>query len=446
MKIQLEEMLLARERRADFQQELLEKHHVTLICLTMNIAGEEKRFGNADRLFDTGVRLIDEQLARHRVTATFRAVRDYSTGLEGYWAVDFPPETIKCMMVQIEDAFDAARLFDIDVLDAGGEKLSRRDTGAPPRRCLICDDAAAACARSRRHGLDAVGQRTRQLIDDYLDGAKADHIAGLAVRSLLTEVCITPKPGLVDRANAGAHRDMDIFTFVNSAASLAPYFKACALKGIRSAALSPAQLFLSLRYIGQCAEADMFSATRGVNTHKGAVYSMGILCAAAGRLSTKAPTPEQLCLLCAEMTADEAKNDLKQIEQTGAQTAGGRLWMQYGIAGIRGEAASGFESVRAISLPVLQTLLGEGYSLNDAGAIALLHLMANATDTNVIARAGIERQKALQATLLALLKKTPHPPIALLDTLDADFIAENISPGGCADLLAVTLMLYFLCE
>ena len=447
MRVQLEEMLLARERRSDFQRALSEKYHAPLICLTMNIAGEEKRFESADRLFAAGVRLIDEQLRRHHVKTAFHTVCDYNTGLEGYWAVNFSAEAIKALMVQIEDAFDAARLFDIDVLDTEGEKRSRSDMGAPPRRCLICGEQAAACARSRRHGLDAIEQRPRQLIADYLDNAAANRIAGLAVKSLLYEVCVTPKPGLVDRANAGAHRDMDIFTFVDSATALTPYFKACALKGARSAALTPAQLFSSLRYIGQCAEAEMFTATGGVNTHKGAIYSMGILCAAAGRLSAAdSVTPEQLCMLCAEMTESETTHDLKKIEQAGAETVGGRLWTQYGIAGIRGEVASGFLSVRNISLPLLQALLADSYSLNDAGTIALLHLMAGATDTNVISRAGIERQKTLQASLLALLEKTPRPAAEVLNALDADFIAENISPGGCADLLAITFMLHFLCE
>ncbi len=447
MRVQLEEMLLARERRSDFQRALSEEYHTPLICLTMNIAGEQKRFESADRLFAAGVRLIDEQLRRHHVAPVFQTVCDYNTGLEGYWAVDFPAGAIKKRMVEIEDAFEAARLFDIDVLNTEGEKLSRSDMGAPPRRCLICGDVAAACARSRRHGLDAVEQRTRQLIADYLDNAAADRIAGLAVKSLLYEVCVTPKPGLVDRANAGAHRDMDIFTFVDSATALTPYFKACALKGVRSAGLTPAQLFASLRYVGQCAEADMFAATRGVNTHKGAIYSAGILCAAAGRLwAAGGMTPEQLCALCAEMTGPETADELKKIQESGAETTGERLWTQYGIAGIRGEVASGFLSVRGISLPVFQALLAEGYSLNDAGAIALLYLMANATDTNVISRAGIARQKTLQASLLALLEETPRPKPSVLKALDADFIAENISPGGCADLLAVTFMLHFLCD
>ncbi|WMJ83572.1 triphosphoribosyl-dephospho-CoA synthase CitG [Oscillospiraceae bacterium LTW-04] len=447
MKVQLEEMLLARERRAAFQQELLLKYSAPLICLTMNIAGENKRFESADRLFDAGVRLIDEQLRRHNVEVAFRIIFDYNTGLEGYWAVNFSDNAIKKMMVQIEDAFDAARLFDIDVLNSEGEKLSRSDFGAPPRRCLICGDQAAACARSRRHGLDAIEQRTKQLIEDYLDNETAEHIAGLAVKSLLYEVCVTPKPGLVDRANAGAHRDMDIFTFMDSATALTPYFKACALKGARSGDLSPAQLFASLRYIGQRAESDMFGATGGVNTHKGAIYSMGILCAATGRLWAKGkPTPEQLCLLCAEMTGAETTNDLKKIEQAGARTAGERIYAQHGISGIRGEVAAGFPSVRDISLPVFKALLAEGYSLNDAGAIALIHLMAKATDTNVISRVGVARQKTLQEALFSLLEKTPHPELAVLQTLDADFIAENISPGGCADLLAFTFMLHFLCE
>lgn len=447
MRVQLEEMLLARERRAAFQQDLLLKYNAPLICLTMNIAGENKRFESADRLFDTGVRLIDEQLHRHNARVAFRTLFDYNTGLEGYWAVDFSVVAIKKMMVQIEDAFDAARLFDIDVLNTEGEKLSRSDFGAPPRCCLICGEQAAACARSRRHGLDAIEQRTRQLIADYLDNETAEHIAGLAVKSLLYEVCVTPKPGLVDRANAGAHRDMDIFTFVDSSTALTPYFKACAFKGARSGDLSPAQLFGSLRYIGQCAESDMFGATGGVNTHKGAIYSMGILCAAAGRLWAKGNlTPERLCLLCAEMTGAQTASDLKNIEHTGAQTAGERIYAQFGIAGIRGEVAAGFPSVLSISVPVFKASLAEGYSLNDAGAIALIHLAAKATDTNVISRAGVARQKSLQESLSSLLEKTPRPELAVLKTLDVDFIAENISPGGCADLLAITFMLHFLCE
>lgn len=447
MKVQLEDMLQARERRAAFQQELLLKYNAPLICLTMNLAGENKRFESADRLFSAGVRLIDEQLRRHNVQAAFDTVCDYSTGLEGYWAVNFPASAIKRMMIQIEDAFDAARLFDIDVLDTKGEKLSRTHLGGLPRRCLICGDEAASCARSRRHGLDSIEQRTRQLITDYLDSETADHVAALAVKSLLYEVCVTPKPGLVDRANAGAHRDMDIFTFVDSATALTPYFKACALKGARSGNLSPAQLFASLRYIGQCAETDMFGATGGVNTHKGAIYSMGLLCAAAGRLSASgSPTPEQLCLLCAEMAGQQTANDLQKIECAGAQTAGERIYVQYGIAGIRGEVAAGFPTVRDISLPVFRAMLAEGRSLNDAGAVALIYLMAQATDTNVISRAGVERQKALKESLCALLEKTPRPGLGVLKALDADFIAENISPGGCADLLAITLMLHFLCS
>ncbi|HWP50864.1 MAG TPA: triphosphoribosyl-dephospho-CoA synthase CitG [Clostridia bacterium] len=447
MTVQLEDMLQARERRAAFQQDLLLKYKAPLICLTMNIAGENKRFENADRLFSAGVRLIEEQLRRHHIKTAFSTVCDYNTGREGYWAVAFSAETIKKMMVQIEDAFDAARLFDIDVLNADGEKLSRSEMGGLPRRCLLCGEMAASCARSRRHGLDAIEQRTRQLIADYLDNETADHIAALAVKSLLYEVCVTPKPGLVDRANAGAHRDMDIFTFVNSATALVPYFKACALKGVRSEALSPAELFAALRYIGQCAETDMFDATGGVNAHKGAIYSVGILCAAAGRRSASGSlTPEQLCLLCAEMTGLETASDLKKIECTGAQTAGERIYAQYGIAGIRGEVAAGFPSVREISLPVFGSLLEDGYTLNDAGAVALLYLIAKATDTNVISRAGEERQRTLQQSLSALLEKTPRPGMEVLAALDADFISENISPGGCADLLAITFMLHFLCS
>lgn len=127
-----------------------------------------------------------------------------------------------------------------------------------------------------------------------------------ALLSLLLEVSSSPKPGLVDRFNCGAHRDMDFFTFMESSAALSGYFVKCALLGTEFQGDHPKELFRRLRPVGIAAERTMFQATGGVNTHKGLVFSLGILCAAAAHLmavlETELLDAEELCGLIANMT------------------------------------------------------------------------------------------------------------------------------------------------
>ena len=108
-------------------------------------------------------------------------------------------------------------------------------------------------------------------------------MARTALKSLLYEVSVTPKPGLVDRDNPGAHGDMDYYSFIDSAAALAPYFSRCAALG-RDSLCEPGEVLTRLRPLGLEAEEAMKQATGGANTHKGLIFSLGILCAAAGRL------------------------------------------------------------------------------------------------------------------------------------------------------------------
>ena len=145
----------------------------------------------------------------------------------------------------------------------------------------------------------------------------AEIIGELAVRALRIEAAVTPKPGLVDRENSGAHDDMDYPLFLASSAALQPCFIACAKAGIDGYKKNPAQLVPILRRIGRCGETAMYAATKGVNTHKGAIFSMGILCCALGMLVARATkgkaavvrntaaylTETELQALCAALSA-----------------------------------------------------------------------------------------------------------------------------------------------
>ena len=145
------------------------------------------------------------------------------------------------------------------------------------------------------------------------------------------------------------------------------------------------------------------------------------------------------------MTTDAVAADWAAMKDLPAEklTAGQRLYRQFGLAGIRGEVAAGLPGVTDVGLPALRRALAAGKSLNDAGAIALLHLIARGTDTNMAARGGPALAREAAEKVRDLLSRDPMPDMAEIAALDRWFIENNLSPGGCADLLATA---YFLRE
>lgn len=115
----------------------------------------------------------------------------------------------------------------------------------------------------------------------------AEEVVSAVERALLTEVRLTPKPGLVDIRNAGAHWDMDLASFEASTAVVAPWMEKFFIMGHDTAAVAPEQVLMMLRPVGMACENDMLEATGGVNTHRGAIFAFGLLSAAAGRLVSK---------------------------------------------------------------------------------------------------------------------------------------------------------------
>ena len=438
----LTEILLARENRVRKQQELLQTYQKPLLCFTMNIPGPVKLDRDISIGFSVGNWLLADALRSTR--ALHKEEHREITGCEAYYVVDLPARQLKQIALDLEDTHPIGRLFDMDVLDVDGKKLSREDMGYPRRTCLICDEDAAVCARSRAHGLEQLQDRTGFLL--YLAARQwmTEYIAVRAFLALHQEVSTTPKPGLVDRNNTGSHRDMGMRHFFSSANALRPFFCRFAETGFLTRDDAPTETFQKLRPIGLEAETAMLKATHGVNTHKGAIFSLGLLCAAAGRLSPELWSSQRLLAECAAMTVGVTAQDFAGITAENAQTNGERLYAQYGITGVRGQAEAGFPEVLHTGLPILRKGLEKGLSLNDAGAIALLHLLAATDDTNLISRSDRQTQLAIRQQIHALLEKDPFPALSVIEDLDRDFIQRNLSPGGTADLLAITYFLYFL--
>lgn len=326
----------------------------------------------------------------------------------------------------------------MDVIDVDGRMLKR----PTERGCIVCGAPGRVCAAGRLHSVQKLQEVTTKIFTDYFAQSDSERIAALAVQSLIDEVNTTPKPGLVDRRNNGSHHDMDISTFTKSAAALEPYFQNCVKIGQQSAAQTPEETFALLRAAGLSAEKEMYTATGGVNTHKGIIYTLGILCGALGRLwspETPIAPVHHLFDECAQMAKLSVASDIAAFD---GSTAGQRLYLNHGIPGIRGEVAAGLPSVKNISLPAYQNGLRAGLSANDSGAIALLHLIAEVKDTNLYHRGGVEGAEFAANAARILLQGNELPRTEQLEALDDTFIAKNLSPGGCADLLAVTYFVH----
>lgn len=440
----LQEILDARENRAQKQRQLLAHYQKPLVCFTMNIPGPTKLDRDISVGFFVGTQLLEKLLPEKNLL--YRNLQYSLTGCEGYYAVDMPPAVLKKLAISVEDTDPIGRLFDIDVLDTDGRKLTREELGFHRRKCLVCDQDAVICAGRRAHGLDLLLERTRHLLRSAAEQQLPESIAELAWLSLNRELSTTPKPGLVDRNNTGAHKDMDFNHFVASATALRPYFARFAAEGYHTCNEDPKQTFRRIRSIGKEAEQAMYRATGGVNTHKGAIFTLGLLCAAAGRISPEHWTPETLCAQCAEMTAGITAQDFAGITEETAKTVGERLYVQYGITGIRGQAEVGFPAVCKTGLPVLKKGLQQGLSLNDSGCATLLHLLTAIDDTNLIHRSDRQTQLQVKERIHTLLTKDPYPSIAAIEALDREFIEKNLSPGGSADLLAMTYFLHSIIQ
>lgn len=438
----LEEILLRREERVREQRELLRQGGECLVSFTMNIPGARKRFPLASDGFQEGCTVLKAQLPPEVLLAERYVSGD--TGDEAMFLLAGRAEKIKRLTVGLEERHPLGRLWDMDVLDREGKSLSRTALGLPQRTCLVCGKAAKFCARSRSHDMELLFHCAADLLERYFCDRAADMIAACAGRALLAEVSVTPKPGLVDRANSGSHTDMDYFTFLDSAAVLTPWFRTFFCLGWDNAHLPEAEQFAKLRWAGLEAERAMFAATGGVNTHKGLIFSMAVLCGAMGRARAGRQGPvrlEQLLESCARLGSCA----LADLDRASSETAGLRCYRDHRITGIRGEAAGGFPSVLAHGLPVLREWLGRGAALNDAAAAALLSLIGSVTDTNMIHRGGLEEAERRKREAAELLRRvTTRTLRSRLEELDREYIRRNLSPGGCADLLALTLMFHFL--
>lgn len=266
--------------------------------------------------------------------------------------------------------------------------------------------------------------------------------------ALMGEVYTTPKPGLVDRADTGAHTDMDVHTFELSSEAITPYLSRMFYCGTQWIG-TPEELFGEIRKIGVQAERAMFEATDGVNTHKGLIFTLGILCAAAGNCyqTTRCFDTDRILELAAEMTEKPLEEEFRKMESREPQTHGELLYRKYGEKGIRGEAQKGFPIIRNVALPTLRSTRMLGLDANRSNITVLLAVMSELNDTNVWSRGSYEEMEWLKQKASELLKQGGAffaSGATRVQELNELCIQKNLSPGGAADILAASLFLYYL--
>lgn len=441
--VTLEMMLSCRENRVRIQQSLIAEYKRPVISFCMNTAGPIKTGVLIRRAFRCGLRRLEGSILASGAKILCRQVQDNITGPEAFYCVGFDVLALKGIACDVEDRDSLGRLFDVDVIDTDGSKIERTQTGRPERLCLLCSNSAKICSSRRLHTVEQLQKKTEEIIRNTVPGEEADLVASTAVKSLLYEVCVTPKPGLVDRNNSGSHRDMDIYTFMGSAAALFPYFRKAYLLGLESQ--DPRCCFRALRKEGLEAERTMFLETGGINTHKGAVFTMGIVCAAAGICASEDNNcTDSILNTCASMTEGITGSDLKGLKEKDCKTKGQKLFVRHGITGIRGEMEKGLPSVRT-ALSYLESRLEAKDSIETAGAKTLYRIMSCIDDTSLIARGGIEKAAFVKKDAQAKLE-AEDVTTGYLEELDRTFTQQNLSPGGAADLLAVCFFLHFLKE
>ncbi|MNR83537.1 2-(5''-triphosphoribosyl)-3'-dephosphocoenzyme-A synthase [compost metagenome] len=267
------------------------------------------------------------------------------------------------------------------------------------------------------------------------------HTAMCAIRSLHAELVLYPKPGLVSPVDNGSHSDMDAELFMRSLFALRHYFRHMAYAGAQA---SP---FDRLKDLGLQAERRMLNATGGINTHRGAIFSLGMLCAAAGYCHA----------LSLALTSDNLRHVIRQ--QWGAAlhdhaspsvaklSNGIRVAHLYAVNGARAEGAQGFPAVFEIGLPQLLQSIDAGSTASAAQLDTLFSLMAGMTDTNIYHRGGADGAALVRLAAQDYLQLggSRHPDsCATAVACHQLFVSRNLSPGGAADMLSASWLVYQL--
>ena len=347
---------------------------------------------------------------------------------------------IKNVCENFEQDHPLGRFIDADLNDQNGVSV----TSDKLKLCFFClERPAIECRRENAHDHEELRSFMFPKMAGYSrqkeEVSLLKNLAALAQRALLYEISLTPKPGLVDKFSNGSHQDMNYLTFINSIAAISPWFGELASEGFSFRDNDLTKALPIIRKIGLQMESAMFEAANNANTQKGIIFLMGLSLFACGKLYSQC---DQFSIEKFRFTISSICKDLVRKEMADKsrldKSHGEDVFLKYGFSGARGEAESGFQTVFEFGLP---QLTGAAELSEELMIKCFLAIASNNNDTNILYRSNpgvLSEFKKLCKNALEDFNDDNY-------SLVIDFCKnENISPGGSADLLAVTIFVWSL--
>lgn len=266
-----------------------------------------------------------------------------------------------------------------------------------------------------------------------------------ATEAMIYEVSCFPSFGLVSPVSSGSHTDMDYFTFIDSTTALNRYFLEMASAGYSNNPTD--EIFAHARKIGEKAEKAMFTKTNGVNTHKGMIFVLGLGITASSKILYDGEDFNEISKLIKNMTTGIVESELKNLSTKTNLTHGEKIFLEYGISGVRGEAELGFPIVFDYALDLYDS--NKELGQNNRLVQSLLGIMSRCKDTTILHRHDYDTLLNLQKNSESLINLGGFnnlDNISEINNLNYHNEKNGISPGGCADLLALTVFISKLKE
>ena len=339
-----------------------------------------------------------------------------------YFVIDENGLLVKRKMIEIEESNTLGRLIDIDVYN--NKSYSRTDLLEERRKCLLCNNEAVICARTKAHSETDIKLKMRNIVENYLH----DYILNITMRSIYNELELYPKFGLVSHIDAGCHTDMDYETFLKSAFAIKKSIGEYIAAGFNESIDIEGLVKMGLK-----AEKRMFEVTNNVNTYKGLIFLMGLFL----------PSITQTIMLDESSTylSDQIKDIAKTVigdyydnlNNKNTLSHSDKIYLNHGIKGVREEALNGLNII--FTLPSLDLNIDASY--HDY----LFLLMRDLTDTTIIHKTNLETLHEVQHQMAEIMSKGGYTKnIEFIHSLSEDYKKRNISPGGSADMLIIKLI------
>lgn len=448
----LEKILNARENRAQQRALFLEQQFNTL-SLSLNIPGYPKSNGLISSFFLEIKNHLINYLQAHRVELIIEKEILILDEAGDFFIVPISKNSkidllkLKKLTENFELTQPLGRLIDVDIFNDVGLPIS----SGKKKPCYFCGEhAAISCMRNQRHTKQEIRDLIFNDIEKNLNNSAKNNciqtLSAFASKAILYEISLSPKPGLVSFKDTGSHNDMHFFTFINSAVSLTPFFNEFCKLGYNYTGKIE-EILPKIRHIGLKAEQEMFKATGNVNTHKGIIFLFGISLFSIAKITSENKIYSDTIFrnLVIEITDGIVKNELKFTSKK-VSTHGELMYKNYGKlgAGIRQEVTEGFPSVFKNALPYLDKNFKNHHKINqekiqEVLQTTLLHIMALNNDSNILYRSNIgSLTKVKQLANNAIDSEKSYIELC-------NYCKENnISPGGSADLLSVSLLIHFV--